>query len=59
VIGDHDGEEIHRGNAVYVGPDVLAGPEPARLAVPPLEPGTYWLEWDSNPDMMHAWLVIE
>ena len=45
-------------NAIFIGEEIRS-PASIEYHVPPLEPGTYWMQWDDNPTMMNAWLLVE
>jgi hypothetical protein len=59
IIDNGGGEDIHVANALWRSPDVLSTPDAQSLSVPTLKAGTYWVQWDGNPDFMHAFLIVE
>ncbi len=59
TIVNGDSDVIHAENALFVGTLVAGGGESVTYSVPALPVGTYWMQDDSLPTIMHASLVVE
>ena len=55
-VGEDGGIQVDPSRAVFVGSEILGGTV-AEYRLPALSEGLYWVQSDSIPTVLHAWLV--